>query len=170
MSQGFLEVSLPEPYLGGDISAEVYEVKGAKPVSIIRTDQEWGVKVRWTLKGSLAEFICGEWCLHLRLESLGPGPELLFDASKRIPLEPCGKGEYEYDFRIKPGRITGAHCSIPYKPVVTVTYYTACHKPGPMAGFVELPILQFYEADGKIYFAGNGGHEQAVEAETEVAR
>ena len=88
MSKGFLEISLPEPYLDGDISAEVFEVKGTKSTAIIRTDQEWGIKVRWTLEGSLEEFICGEWCLHLRMESMRPGPELKFDASKRIPLEP----------------------------------------------------------------------------------
>jgi len=88
MSKGFLEISLPEPYLDGDISAEVFELKGAEPNAIIRTDQEWGIKVRWTLKGSLAEFICGEWCLHLRLESVGPGPDLKFDSSKRMLLEP----------------------------------------------------------------------------------
>lgn len=168
MSKGQLEVALPEPYLGGDIFAEVYEVAGAKPSTIIRTDQEWGVSVRWSLKGSLAEFICGEWCVHLRMESMGPGPELKFDASEKISLDPCGNGEYEYRFRIKPGKISGAHCSIPYKPVVTISYYTACHKPGPMAGFVELPLVQFYEADGRAKFGGNGRHEH--EAEKELAR
>ena len=167
MPTGNLEVSLPTPYLGGGISAEVYEVGGARPASIIRADQEWGVTVHWQLKGSLAEFICGKWCLHLRLESLGPGPELKFDASQKIALDPCGNGEYEYTFRIKPGRIEARHCSIPYKPVVTVTYYTACDRPGPMAGFVELPILQFYEATGKAKFGGNGAHVHTAEAELE---
>lgn len=162
MSKGNFEVSLAKPYLAGDIFAEVYEVGGANPTSIIRADQEWGVKIRWDLEGSLAPFICGEWCLHLRLESLGPGPELKLDVPRRIPLDPCGRGGYYYDFRVKPGRITSAHCSIPYKPVVTVTYYTACHKPGPIAGFVELPILQFYEAEGRREYVMNGnGHREA---------
>ncbi len=148
MSQGNLEVSLPQPYLGGEIYAKVYEVKGAKPTTIIRTDQEWGVEVHWDLKGSLAPFICGEWCVHLCLESMGPGPELRLD-HPHIPLNPCGDGEYDCDFRVKPYVVTGKDCSTPYKLVVTVTYLTACEKPGPIAGFVEGPLLQFYEADGK---------------------
>ena len=169
MAKGNLEVSLPEPYLGGGISAEVFEEGGVKPAFIIRTDQEWGVKVRWQLKGSLAEFICGDWCVHLRMESMGPGHELKFTPSKRIPLNPCGNGEYEFTFRIKPGQIKDAHCSIPYKPVVTVTYYTACDRPGPMAGFVELPILQFYPVGGKVKNGGNGSHEaHDIEARLEA--
>jgi hypothetical protein len=160
MSKGNFEVSLPQLYLGGEINAEVYEKEGAKPTAIIRSDQEWGVKIHWDLKGSLVPFICGEWCIHLRLESMGPGPELKLDARREIPLDPCCNGEYYYDFCVEPGKIRAEHCSIPYKPVVTVTYYTACHKPGPIAGFVELPILQFYEPDGKPEY----------EAEKEYAR
>ena len=57
---GKLEASLPEPLLYGDISAKVYEKDGAKPTTIIRTDQEWGVKIYWDLKGSIAEYICEE--------------------------------------------------------------------------------------------------------------
>jgi len=153
MSKGNFEVALPELYLGGEIYAEVYEVGGASPTAIIRTDQEWGVKMHWDLKGSLTEYICGEWCVHLFLESMGPGPELKLDARREIPLNPCGDGEYYYDFRVKPGVVTGKHCSTPYKVVVTVTYLTACHKPGPIAGFVEGPIVQFYEPDGKPEYA-----------------
>lgn len=163
MSKGQLEVSLSEPYLGGDISAEVYEVESARPTSIIRTDQEWGVNVRWTLGGSLAEFICGTWCVRLRLESMGPGPEIVFDTSEDIHLDPCGNGEYHYDFRIRPGRITGEHCSTPYKPVVTVSYRTACHRPAPMVGFVELPLLLFYPANGTIQYGHKGRHQAIAE-------
>ena len=146
MLHGNFEVSLPEPYLGGEIYAEVYEVGGARPTTIIRTDQEWGVKLHWDLKGSLAPFICGRWCVHLFLESMGPGPELKLDANPDyIPLDPCGNGEYDFDFRVRRGVVTGRHCSNPYKLVATITYLTACDKPGPIAGFVEGPMLQFYE-------------------------
>src|ERR1044071_6305926 len=79
MSKGQFEVSLPVPFLKGDIQADVYEVGGASPVSIIRSDQDWGVKVRWQLEGSLLPFICGKWCIHLRLESLGTGRELTLE-------------------------------------------------------------------------------------------
>lgn len=156
MLKGNFEVSLPAPYLDGEIYAEVYEVGGARPTSIIRTDQDWGINLHWDLKGSLAPFICGRWCVHVFLESMGPGPELKIDSNpKYIPLDPCGKGEYYFDFRVPRGRVTGEHCSTPYKLVVTVTYLTACDKPGPIAGFVEGPLIQFYEVDGKPVYEAN---------------
>lgn len=161
---GKLEASLSEPYLYGDVSAKIYEKEGAKPTTIIRTDQEWGVKIYWDLKGSLAEYICGEWCVRLCLESIGKGPESNWEAP-RIRLDPCGDGKYYYDFKFKPGDITADYCSTPYKPVVTVTYHTECHTPGPIAGFVELPILQFYQADGRPYNRDNGKVEHEVEKE-----
>lgn len=166
MSKGQFEVSLPVPFLKGDIQAEVYEVGGASPVSIIRSDQDWGVKVRWQLEGSLLPFICGKWCIHLRLESLGTGRELTLEAPKLIRLDPCGKGDYYLDFRVKRGIIKPEHCSTPYKPIVTITYYTECYAPGPFAGYVELPILQFYDVNG--VYRGNGNGHHAVEALEEV--
>ena len=163
MSKGQLEVLLPEPYLGGNIFAEVYEVEGARPTSIIRTDQEWGVNVRWTLGGSLAEFICGTWCVHLRLESIGNEPEIVVDNSEDIQLDPCGNGEYHYDFHIRPGKVADERCSTPYRPVVTVSYRTACHRPGPIAGFVELPLLLFYPAIGTTQYGRNGRQQVVAE-------
>ena len=158
MSKGTFEVSLPAPNLSGEIYAEVYEEGGVKPTTIIRTDQEWGVKVHWDFKGYLTPFICGEWCVHLCLESIGPGPELKLD-HPHIPLNPCGNGEYYADFEVEPGIVTGEDCSTPYKLVVTVTYLNACDKPGPIAGFVEGPILQFYEPDGKPEYEGEAKSE-----------
>lgn len=149
---GKLEASFSEPLLYGDISAKVYEKEGAKPTNIIRTDQEWGVKIYWDLQGSLAEYICGEWCIRVCLESIGKGPERNWEY--RIPLDPCGNGKYYYDFKFKPGDITADYCSTPYKPVVTVTYNSVCHVPGPIAGFVELPILQFYDVDSRPHYPG----------------
>lgn len=167
MSKGNFEVALPKPYLVGDIYAKVYEKGGVSPTTIVGVNQDWGVKVRWDLKGSLAPYICGEWCLHLRLESLGPGRELLFNAPRKIPLNPCGKGTYYFDFRIKRGTIKSHHCSIPYKPVVTITYHTVCHKPGPIAGFVELPIMQFYDPGNGPVYGGNGKHAIVAGGEEE---
>jgi len=144
---GKFEVSLPHPQLFGEIYGEVYEVGGASPTSIIRTDQDWGVKIHWDLKGSLARFICGKWCIHLLLESMGPGPELKLDPHREyFPLDPCGDGEYNFDFRVRRGVVKAEHCSSIYKLVVAVTYITPCDKPGPIAAFVEGPLLQFYEA------------------------
>lgn len=91
---------------------------------------------------------------------------MTLEAPKLIRLDPCGKGDYYLDFRVKRGIIKPEHCSTPYKPIVTVTYYTECYVPGPFAGYVELPILQFYDANG--VYRGNGNGHHAVEAQEEI--
>jgi hypothetical protein len=140
-----MEVSGAPNLLEGYIEAEVYEVGGVAPTNIIRIDQDWRVRVHWGLEGCLKSMICGAWCLHLHLESIGEGPELSLPVPNKVRLDPCGNGEYDYDFVLRKGKVTADHCSTPYKPVVTVTYENECELPGPIAGFVELGIIQFYD-------------------------
>lgn len=72
--------------------------------------------------------ICGKWCARLFLESLGADDldlELQNDEGL-IPLDPCGNGQYEAHFRVKPNTVRVEHCGTPFKPVATVTYLTNC--------------------------------------------
>jgi len=144
------EITTPtHPPLTGSMNAQVYEGNELSN-GIIRTDVDWSVRVHWELKGALVPCICGFWCLHVYLESIGPGPELKLPHPHEIhiPLDPCGDGKYWYDFKVPAGTVSADHCSTPYKVVVALTYKTPapCKDPGPMAGFCELPILQFYES------------------------
>jgi len=103
--KGVFETPIPGRGLfDGEIYAAVYEQGGAAPANIIRINQNWGVIVKWKTSGSLVRMICGEWCLKMHLESMGPGPELTLPVkAKHIPLEPCatdyndwcGTGKYE---------------------------------------------------------------------------
>ena len=147
MTKGSFEVSGDPNLLSGYISADVYEVGGVAPTNIIRLDQDWRVHLNWALEGSLKSMICGTWCIHLHLESIGKGRELdlPYHDDARVPLDPCGDSCYNYDFRVHKGTVRPEHCSTPYKLVATVVYENACCKPGPMAGFVELGIIQFYD-------------------------
>jgi len=146
---GSFEVCLHRPALWGKIWAYIYE-EDCPPTNIIRADKNWGVKICWEIYGNLVPFICGNWCLHLDFESIGEGPEFdlpLGGKEIKIPLNPC-KCHYEYDFKVPKGTIKPEHCSSPYKVVATVTYLTSCRdEPGPMAGFVEFPVIQFYKAN-----------------------
>ena len=141
------EVQFPTyPPLKGGIEAELYE-NGAPTNYIIRADKEWSIKVHWYLKGALKDCIGGFWCLTLFLESIGPGPEFKIPYQEGyIPLDPCGDCNYWYEIKVPAGKIDAKHCSDPYKLVVALTYLTPCKKPGPMAGFCELPMVQFYES------------------------
>jgi len=152
MTKGSFEVSGAPNLLNGYISADVYEIGGVSPSNIIRIDEDWRVHLEWALEGTLKSMICGTWCIHLHLESIGKGPELdLPDPGPEIqvPLNPCGNGKYSYDFVVKAGTIKPEHCSTPFKLVSTVVYENECGLPGPMAGFVEGSVLQFYDP-GKI--------------------
>ena len=152
MTKGSFEVSGDPNLLSGYISADVYEVGGVAPTNIIRLDQDWRVHLDWALEGSLKSMICGTWCIHLHLESIGKGPELNLPdphPEVQVPLNPCGDGRYTYDFVVKAGTVRPEHCSTPFKLVSTITYVNSCDLPGPMAGFVEGSILQFYDP-GKI--------------------
>jgi hypothetical protein len=144
--EGKFEVSGSPKLLAGYIGAEVREVGGVDPTTIIRFDQDWVVTMEWGLQGSLKSMICGEWCLNVDLESIGPGEEMELPTQElHVKLDPCGTGKYKKDIRIPAGTVKPEHCSTPYKLVATVTYLNACGRPGPMAGFVEGPIVQFYD-------------------------
>lgn len=138
--------ALVSPYLSGEIEAWVTEIGGVDPVTIIRADEDFQVHVKWTLKGHLTEFVCGFWCVSVFLESIGPGPEIRYpEPPLEVRLMPCpGDNTYEVWVQIPANTLSIADCSTPYKLVTTVTYLTEKRNPGPMAGFVEGPLLQFY--------------------------
>ena len=150
MTQGYFETPVDlAPALAGSIEADLYEVGGVAPTRIIRTNEDWYVDIKWELTGSIVPMLCGEWCIHLLMESIGPGEELKlhdYDNPYNIHLNPCGDGKYHTHLDVKKGTVKPEHCSTPYKLVVAITYLTECHKPGPIAGFVELPMVQFYDA------------------------
>ncbi len=151
MATGEFEVSGgPAPnLLHGHIEATVMEHGGTVPTNIIRADQAWGVDLHWDLHGSLVPMICGYWCVHVCLESIGSGPELKLPddipaAEVKIPVNQIS-GHYSYHFHVPAGVVKPEHCSTPFKLVATITYETQYKTPGPMAGYVEGPILQFYK-------------------------
>ena len=95
MAAGSFEVSGSPHLLTGTIAADVYELGGVAPTNIIRIDEAWKVSIDWELIGSLKSMVCGTWCLHLHLESIGKGEELdLFEGNrelfKQFPVQMTG--------------------------------------------------------------------------------
>jgi hypothetical protein len=135
--------------LKGGVTAYITEVDGVDPTVIIEADKAFKVHLNWWLDGALTPYVCGKWCIHLFLESIGPGPELkLPEHAIEIPLDPCpGRNDYAAWIVVPANTIKPEHCAVPYKMVATVTYRTPKDKPGPMAGFVDGPVLQFYVTD-----------------------
>jgi hypothetical protein len=154
------------PYLTGTIGAKVYELD-EPPSRIIDINDPWVVEVDWTLTGRAQRFICGSWGVDVYMESIGPGPELELPDKpfENIPLNPIGDGHYHARFDVPAGFIKthvekwweeqleggglkrDRETDIVYKMVCTVTYKDLGGQPGPIAGFVEMPMLQFYYAE-----------------------
>lgn len=126
--------------------AVVHEVGGAKPTTIIRTNQDWFVSVEWDTVGMLTGLIGGTWHLHIYLESMGPGQDYeLFDKSASpaehdIPLKP---GPAPIHYHLHPDIAPSSVEPGAYKLVVTATYTDLANDPFPMAGYWEGPIVQF---------------------------
>jgi len=158
--QGEFEVEFL-PLLQGSIEAQVYE-KGEAPSRIIDINDPWFVEVNWSLTGPLQRFICGTWDVDVYMESIGKGPELELpdEAFEAIPLN-SKNGHYHVKFAVpagfikthveswreegtEGGFIPEREADIVYKMVATVTYKDQYGTPGPIAGFVEFPMLQFY--------------------------
>ncbi|RMF05003.1 MAG: hypothetical protein D6768_01885 [Chloroflexi bacterium] len=137
------EVSGGPQLLSGTIThATIHEVTDpTMPVTIIRTDQDWYVHLRWRLNGSLVRMIDGEWKIQVYLESIGQGPEFELSPVGGI-TEPVNPGSPNYDVRFNVS--AGAVPAGQYKMVATILYVAPDGLPGPMAGFYDEPLVQFY--------------------------
>lgn len=151
MTTGEFEVELgvPASALSGTIQAEARE-PGELATRIFDIHDNWEVQVDWTLSGYLSRMICGSWALDVYLESIGPGDELELpqDPDDRdIPLDPTGSGKYSATFHVPADFVkpVPGETDIAYKMVVSLTYKDVGGRPGPLAGFVELPMVQFYQ-------------------------
>ena len=135
--------------LNGSIGASITEVGGVNPIGILEADKPFQVNVNWTLSGPLTPFVAGTWHVSVFLESIGPGAELQVPLpSIAIPLTPgVGPVNYSHVVNVPANTVTVGPDGRPYKLVTTVTYRTVLNKPGPMAAFVEAPVVQFYRDD-----------------------
>jgi hypothetical protein len=146
MTQGEFEVEFPAQYLAGSVSAEVNEVNET-PSHILDINDPWEIHVNWELHGPALGMVNGTWYVSAYMEAIGEGPEFSLPdpVPNAIPLNPAG-GNYSTTFSIPAGLVqpVAPKSDISYKLVVTVVYKNAANKWGPIAGFVEIPMLLFY--------------------------
>lgn len=153
------------PRLKGSIGAKVWE-EGEEPSRIIDINDTWYCQVDWSLEGPMRRFICGTWEVDVYMESIGEGPEFELPDVEDIQLTSQPDGNYSALIKVEPGFIKTVwegwlkewqethHFAFPeqetdivYKMVCTVTYRDPYGQPGPIAGFVEMPMFQFYMAE-----------------------
>ena len=115
------------------------------PTTVIATDQEWAVQVHWETRGHMSNHLPGTWCVNVWIESIGEGDEKKI-GWVHVPLSPGADPViYNAEITVPAGKVSvPPHQSTPFKLVTTVTYMWPNDIPGPMAGYIENPIIQFY--------------------------
>lgn len=141
----------------GTMQAETFEIaEPGLPVTtnLIRTTQDWGIKVKWEMHGPLAVFLDADFHIRGFLESIGPGTEYAQPVTDivvntlSVPLTVTPDGptrEYEVDINIPKGTVE-PH---PYKLVAFIQLYSCCPKSHkyPIAGMCELPVVDIFEPE-----------------------
>lgn len=142
-----LETPFPA-ILNGNVNATVVDFNDpGTPQTIIETDDDWRVDVRWNISGPLAPFMGGKFSLQVYAEDIaatafsGPiGSHEIVDLNE-APATPSRN--YQRHILIK------AH-SVPtgvYKLTAVLTYKNL-GVPLEMAGFAETPMVQLYDKVG----------------------
>jgi hypothetical protein len=145
------EPQLPS-WLEGTLSAAVRDPAGLKPSrTIIQIPDAWAVRVQWTVSGMLAGVVTESTTWHVRvyLESLGVGLEDEVGKADVLgnSVALSSSGERSYDITIPvPGNLVGLTAGA-YKMVTVLTLDNGATPatPLPIAGYVEGPVLQFYQ-------------------------
>jgi hypothetical protein len=131
------ETHLPEFGIQGECT--LWENIPDNPTNIIRTNETWGVKFKWTTKGNLNYIICGHWHLNCFLEKWGPGEADELPGGK----EPCVQENphtYKHVLTFKPQPEGN------YKISARLKLHGITDIPGPLICMAEGPMLDFYVA------------------------
>lgn len=133
----------------GNMTAVAFEGPGPifQPKNVIRSDQQWGIKVEWEVEGPLVEWLDANFHITAHLESIGVGPEFTLPPVQVHTLSvPVNGGatatrHYEQNIDIAPGDIPAGV----YKLVTTLQLFEAATgNPTPVAGFVESGMVQVF--------------------------
>jgi hypothetical protein len=129
----------------GSISAIVQDPSGQVPeLTIIQIPDAWAVNVQWSISGAAVPAFAptAQWHVRVSLESLGPGLEAIVGQITEPMGAPALSHSYNRTINVPgnfPGLTPGA-----YKLTTVVTLENG-GVPCPLAGYVEGPVLQFYQ-------------------------
>ncbi len=135
------EELLPLFSLNGTCETLEHTTPGAAPAQIIRTDQAWDVRFRWTTTGALNYVMSGKWLLRVLLEEMGQGESGLAPAYSQAEVAfVSAPTTYDRILHIPAGQVRPGV----YRIVATITMVGPTNVPGPIAGFGEGEMLQFF--------------------------
>ena len=109
--------------------------------SIVRTVEAWSVKFDWTTTGFLNFLMAGNWNLQVLLEQMGPGE---FTLPGGTAIEPFVSAPNAYSKTIN--FVAGLVPPGLYRVSVIITMKGPSNHPGPITGYADLGLLEFYDA------------------------
>ena len=115
---------------------------------VIDTKSDCFINLTWETEGVNAGAIFGNWYVQAFLEGLGSTPPELNPPALSTTIAMGIPTLYQASIRIPANTIPVlAGQTMPYKVVVTVTAgRQGDNRPYKLAGYVELPVLEFYNA------------------------
>ena len=135
----------------GSLDAYAFEATGPgpayPPTNIIRTDQPWGVTVRWEMDGALVVWLNAAFQIQVVLERMGPGPDYALPsvsvnslAGVLTAMPP--KRDYSVNVNVAPGAVQPGI----YRVVVALHLFDdGTGNPTPIAGFADCGFIDIFQ-------------------------
>lgn len=130
--------------------ADVLDVNGVPPGTIIAVTDAFVVRFRVELVGELWHCICGNWCFELKFTAIGGGTN--FDLSTLLPpgsfeltdWEGCKTRCIEVEVTVPAGTVPAERCSTLYEVGATFEL-RCCDRPRPvLVGYEAKEEIQFF--------------------------
>jgi hypothetical protein len=109
--------------------------------SIIQTSQTWHVKFTWTTTGPLNGIMAGKWKLQVLLEKMGGGETNLPTGLADVAFV-SAPNAYEQIIDFAAGSVKAGL----YRVTAIMTMTGTSGQPGPIAGFADLGLVQWFDS------------------------
>ena len=147
-----LETNMMTSYTGS-MEAYVFEATGPgpayPPTNTIRTDQPWGVTVKWEMDGALVTWLNANFQIQVFLERMGPGadyalPIVTVNSLAGVLTNPLTAPErnYSVNVNVAPGAVAIGI----YRVVVALHLFDdGTGNPTPIAGFADCGFIDIFQ-------------------------
>lgn len=141
-------VEVPKAFcdaLTATMTVDLLEVPSHAPTNVINREQSYEVTVSVELGALVKRLICGEWCISIAAEGIGPAGEP--KQTQVIPMTNCDDEPEKAVFKLNGTWFGGGGegCGDVYYLVATVIARDSCeHKPIGIAGFCKIGPVMVY--------------------------
>jgi hypothetical protein len=149
---GKTEIRFPsEAMLKAYWDADIVDVHGVEPGTIISVDDAFLVRFRIDLRGGLWRCITGTWCFDVGFTPVGKGTG--FDLSEHLGSEltvpdwrGCKDLYVSLEVPVPAGTIPAHRCATLYS-VGAKFQLKCCDRPAPVVGYETLGAYEFYKPE-----------------------